>query len=123
MNSKISIGSCFIAAAAALVLFGCGSGGSTRETTARVGAAGATLSAGGAALSIPAGAVSDDVMVTLREAEPRHAGRSVRVEVEPSGLALAAPAMLSVKVDDANARVKIVDDAEHLLEVQVEDRA
>jgi len=61
------------------------------------------------------------VQVTLREAEPHHAGRVARIEVEPHGLQLSQAAMLSVKIDDSNPRVKMVSDDDQLAEVEVED--
>lgn len=124
MSSKISkIGSAIVAAAT-LVLFGCGSSGSPgSSTSASIGAAGGTLKIGRVALSVPANALSGDVRITVREAEPRHVGRAARVEVEPSGLRLAQPAMLSVKIDDSNPRVKLVSDDGQLAQVEVEDHA
>lgn len=107
--------------AAAVALVACG--GSSKPSTAQtVGSAGATLKAGTATLTIPAGALTQSTQVTLREAEPQHQGRAERIEVEPHGLALAQPAHLSVRVDDANARVKMHDANDDLVEVEVEDR-
>jgi hypothetical protein len=109
-----------LAAAAALALAGCGS--SKPETTSTVGTAGATIKAGAATLSIAPGALTQSTQVTVREAEPRHTGRALRIEVEPHGLALAQPAVLSVRLDDQNVRVKMLDDSGHLESVEVEDR-
>ena len=111
-----------VAAAASLTLLGCGSGTSNPSTSQTVGASGATLKAGVATLTIPAGALSQSTQVTLREAEPQHQGRVERVEVEPHGLALAQPARVSVRVDDANAKVKMHDDDDALVDVEVENR-
>ena len=114
--------------AATLALIGCGGSGSGpagSQTTAAVGSAGATLTTGGATLSIPAGALAAETQITLREAEPRHAGRLARVEMEPKDLALAKTAQLSVRVDDSNVKVKMIhieDEVEHMGEVEVEDR-
>src|SRR6266542_1997643 len=72
-----------VAFAASISLIGCGGSSSARpSTTATVGAAGATLKAGQATLTIPANALSAATQVTLREAEPQHQGRLERVEVE-----------------------------------------
>jgi len=68
------------------------------------------------------GTFAQSTQVTLRETEPQHAGRSNRIEVEPHGLALAQPARLSVRVDDSNARVKMHDGNDDLVQVEVEDR-
>lgn len=107
--------------AVSIALAACGGGGSP-STVQTVGAAGATLKAGAASLSIPAGALSQGTQVTLREAEPRHQGRVARIEVEPRGLALARPARLSIQLDDANARVKMHDGNDDLVDVEIEDR-
>jgi hypothetical protein len=108
------------ACTASLMAIACG--GSSPSTAQTVGAAGATLTAGAATLTIPAGALTQNTAVTLREAEPHHAGRVTRVEVEPHGLALGQPARVSVKVDDSNAKVKMHDDNDALVDVEVEDR-
>ena len=107
--------------AVSLAIVACGSE-SKPSTAQTVGAAGATLKAGAATLSIPAGALAQNTAVTLREAEPQHQGRVQRVEVEPHGLALAQPAHLSVQVDDSNAKVKMHDGNDDLVEVEIEDR-
>jgi hypothetical protein len=115
----------FLAAAVAIVAAGCGAGSpasSVRSSqTATVGAAGATLRTAAVTVSIPAGALSDDVQVTVREAEPRHAGAAARVELEPRDLRLAASAVVVVRVDDRNGRVKMSDDSGNLVQVEVED--
>jgi hypothetical protein len=124
LGSSRSIGS-VLAALTTLVFFGCGSGASPQQATASIGAAGGTLRAGSAALSIPAGALASSTQVTVRELEPHHAGRAVRVEVELGGLRLAVPGQLAVQVDDSNGRVKMVhveNEVEHLVEVELEDR-
>lgn len=110
-----------VLASAAVALAACG-GASNPATVQTVGSAGATLSAGAATLTIPAGALAQSAEVTLREAEPRHQGRVKRIEVEPRGLTLTHPARLSVRVDDANAKVKMHDGNDDLVEVEVEDR-
>jgi len=109
-----------IVPAAALVLAACGGGNPSAVQT--VGTAGGTLKAGVATLTIPAGALTQSTQVTLRETEPRHPGRDRRIEVEPRGHALAQPARLSVRLDDSNARVKMHDGNDDLVDVEVEDR-
>jgi hypothetical protein len=114
-----------LAALTTLVFFGCGSGTPSPQATASIGAAGGTLRTGSVALTIPAGALSSPTQVTVHELEPHHAGRVVRVEVEPGGMRLAIPAVLAVRVDDSNGRVKMtLDDngVEHLAQVELEDR-
>jgi hypothetical protein len=123
MTTKNSIRFSFVAAAA-LVLTACGGSSSAPQTTATIGTAGGTLRAGAAALSIPAGALKEDHQVTLREAEPHHAGRATRVEVEPKGLQLEHPAEVAVQVDDKNAHIKMHDgSSDDLVGVEVEDQA
>ncbi|MFL5374191.1 MAG: hypothetical protein ACJ78T_09390 [Myxococcales bacterium] len=108
---------------AALVLVACGGGSDKASTALTVGAAGATLKAGAATLTIPPNALTTSTQVTLREAEPRHQGRVERVEVEPHGLALAQPAVVSVKVDDSNPRVSMHNGSDDsLMDTEVEDR-
>jgi hypothetical protein len=114
-----------LGAALALVATGCGAGasaGSTRASqTATVGATGGTLRAGAVTVSIPAGALTEDRQIVLREAEPHHAGGVARVELEPNDLPLAASAVVVVRVDDRNGRVKMSDDSGNLVQVEVED--
>jgi hypothetical protein len=111
-----------VPAAALLTLVAC-SGGNNASTQQTVGASGATLQAGVATLTIPAGALTQDTQVTLREAEPQHAGRTERIEVEPSGTALSQAARLSVHVSDSNVSVKMHDGRDDSLkDVEVEDR-
>jgi hypothetical protein len=121
MKTKMNM-NWIVPAAASLLLAACGGGSSKASTVQTVGSAGATLIAGQATLSIPAGALSSSTQITLREAEPRHTGRVERVEVEPHGLPLAQPARISVKVDDTNAKVKMHDSNDDLVDVEVEDR-
>jgi len=110
-----------LAAAVSIVAAGCGSSAPGASQSALVGPAGATLRAGAVTVSIQAGALSSPVQVTLREAEPHHAGAVARVELEPNDLPLAAPALVSVQVDDRNGHVKMLDDAGNLVQVELED--
>ena len=111
------------AAAAALALLGCG-GSKPSATTTVVAAQGATLTAGAATLTIPAGALTKDTAITLREADPQHANRAARVEIQPhDALAAGHEAHLSVKVSNANPKVKMHDGSDDSLEdVEVDDR-
>jgi hypothetical protein len=108
--------------AAALIFAACGGGNDKASTVQTVGIAGATLKAGAATLTIPAGALIGSTQVTLREAEPQHQGRVERVEVEPRGTTLLQPAELSIKVDDNNARVKMHGGNDDLVDTEIEDR-
>ncbi len=114
---------------AALALVACGGGGSGSSTSASTtmlvsASAGATLAAGAATLTIPAGALAQDTQLTLREAEPHHAGRAARIEVEPHDALVAGhDALLSVEVDNANPKVMMHDGSDDALQdVEVEDR-
>jgi hypothetical protein len=122
-SHKQSLGSVLVTLAT-LALFGCGGAANPTQSSATVGSAGATLTAGRVTLTIPAGALSSASQITVREMEPHHAGRAVRVEIEPRGLQLGRSANLAVQVDDSNGRVKMIaddDTSEHLAEVEVED--
>lgn len=86
------------AVVAVVAMLGC-AGGSVRETSARVGAAGASLSTGGVRLEVPPGALKQEIEVRLREtrlgevtrvessrAAPRWiCGRSSRWRSSPAG--------------------------------------
>ncbi len=121
MNVKMTSFSVLVVAA--LTVIGCGS--SKPSTTQTVTAsAGASLTAGAATLFIPAGALTKDTAVTLREAEPKHSTNAQRFEVEPhDALAAGHEAHLSVKVNDSNPKVKMHHGADDSLEdVEVDDR-
>jgi hypothetical protein len=117
--SRLALG---IAAALAFAACGKSHDNTKPSTSATVGPAGATLSAGAATVTFPAGALAQPTPITVREAEPQHQGRTLRVEIEPHGQALTLPARLAVRFDDSNARVKLVDDNGTLHSVEVEDR-
>jgi hypothetical protein len=89
-----------VAAAAALAMMGCGSSNSKpSQTLPVVASVGATLTAGAATLTIPAGALTQNTTVTLREAEPHHANRAERVEIEPHDALVSGKSVhLSVKL-------------------------
>src|SRR6267378_1714400 len=109
-----------VAAAVFALIAACGGGANRASTVQTVGSAGATLKAGAASLTIPAGALSQDTQVTLREAEPQHQGRASRIEVEPRGTTLTQPGYLSVKVDDNNAKVKMHNGSDDLVTTEIE---
>jgi len=123
-----AITSTSVLAALALALVACGgsSSSSSPPTTTRLvsASAGGTLVAGAARLTIPPGALAQDTQVTLREAEPHHAGRAARFEVEPhDALVPGHEALLSVEVSDSNPKVAMHDGGDDSLEdVEVEDR-
>lgn len=116
-----------VVAAMALTLIGCGGTSAKPSTTQTVTAsAGATLTAGAATLTIPAGALKSNTQVTLREADPKHTGRADRVEIEPHDALNVGPGLeahLSVKVSDSNPKVKMHSGSDDSLEdVEVDDR-
>jgi hypothetical protein len=105
---------------AVLTLIACG--GSGASSSATLGPAGGTVATASTTLTVPAGALPASTTVTIRETEPRHAGRHHRVEIEPSGIALSSPAHVSVRVDDSNVKIKIHGEDDSLREVEVEDK-
>ncbi len=113
----------YIVTATAIAMLGCGSS-SPSSSQLVPASSGATLTAGAATLTIPPGALTHDTNVTLREADPQHAGRTTRVEVQPHDtLAPGHVALLSVKMSDGNVRVRMhhaADDS--LADVEVDDR-
>jgi len=109
-----------LSAATAFALLGCGSSNPSSSVT--VGTAGATLKAGVATLSIPAGALSTSTQVTLRQTDPRHTGRTVRIEMEPNDTPCAQLCNLSIRIDDTNVKVKMLDDNGGMKQVEMEDR-
>jgi len=100
----------------ALALAACGGADSS---SGRIGAAGGTITTqSGARLDIPAGALSRETEVRLREVEPRN-GAQVRIEVElPEALRLAA--RISVKTEDSahHKLVQIENEVEHGIETE-----
>ncbi len=111
-------------AAVALSLFGCGGTGSSStpaQTSANVGVAGATLTAGSATLTIPAGAIANDTSVTLKQTEPQHGGK-VRIEIEPAEMQLQHAAELAIEDDSPNVKMKMVDDGNQSHQMEIEDR-
>jgi hypothetical protein len=74
-----------------------------------IGAAGGTVTTrSGISLQVPAGAVSQPVEIQIVESQPRD-GAMARVSLEPAGLALAVPATLTFKVEDANVKLSKVE--------------
>jgi len=102
----------------ALVLAACG--GSPQSSSARIGAAGGTLTtASGARLDIPAGALQAETEIHLVEAEPRDG--VARVEMEPRGLKLGARARISMRMPAGQGPMKLVgleNEVEHALEAE-----
>lgn len=112
------------AAAAAIVMVGCG-GGAQGDVVARVGPDGARVAAGSALqIEIPAGAVQREVEIHVREVEPRR-GEVKAFQVEPE-IHSAAAIRLSVKLDDAMGQgkhhlVELESEVEHGAEHELED--
>ena len=110
------------AAAAALALLGCGSSKPSTSATVVAGQP-TTLSTGTAALTIQADALPAGTAVTMKEAEPNHANRVLRLEIEPhNALANGKTAQVSVKVNNSNPKCKMHNgDDDSLEDVEVED--
>jgi len=101
----------------AFTLAACGGSGSS---SGRIGAAGGTITTqSGARLDIPAGALSREVEVHLREVEPGN-GAKARIEVEPHDMTLQLAARISVKTEDSaqHKLVEIENEVEHGIETE-----
>lgn len=80
----------------ALAATGCGAG--VKQATATVGASGGALTLGnGVTVTLPAGALTRDTAVTVRELE---VGGQRHLELEPRGLALAVRGQVEVRIRD-----------------------
>lgn len=111
---KLSLSAVF-----ALALAACGgsSKSQSQPVSARIGAAGGTIQAPSVKLSVPAGALSQEVEIRITEVEPGHG--IARFELEPQGLALAAKATLSVDAPAGAGPTRLVEvenEVEHALE-------
>ena len=85
------------------------SGGARSSGT--IGAAGGTVTTpSGLRLSVPPGALAQPVELRIVEVEPG-GGAMARIQLEPRDLLLAAPATLTLKVEDGNVRVSEVEHA------------
>ena len=111
------------AAAATFGLVACGGGSGATTRTATVGTAGATLTTDNATLVIPAGALTADTPVTVKEVAPKSGG-DVRIEIEPAGHALSKSATLVVEDKKTTnvASVSMRDDSGTEHNTEVEDR-
>ncbi len=76
----------------------CASGARTDVSTATLGPAGGTLKTANVRLDVPAGALQAQTQITVRETQGP-SGTVRRVEIDPTGLALAAPARVSMRDD------------------------
>jgi hypothetical protein len=110
----------------AATLAACGGQGST-ATSARIGPNGGQVVAAGSALTIdiPAGALSKETEIHVREVEPR-AGEVQAFEIEPAEIQLEHAVKVTVKVDDASGAGKhslteTENEVEHAAENEVED--
>jgi hypothetical protein len=102
-----------LATALATLATACAGGSSSSGT---VGPAGGTISSpSGVALQVPAGALSQPVALRIVEVAPGPGGVA-RVQLEPRGTALAAPATLSFELQDGNV---VVSEVEHAAEGEV----
>jgi hypothetical protein len=93
----------------ATLLFGLGCA-RPQPVAATIGPSGGTLEASGAALSIPAGALSEDVKISitpLTSAPAGYVARSQVYELEPSGLQFAAPVNLALDFTGESAGLAV----------------
>ena len=94
-------------------------GGNPRSAATVIGPQGGSVTTeSGVTLKVAPGALASATQVTVSEAAPR-AGALRRIEVEPRGMALAAPAVISVKVEGDSTTMKLVE-IEHAAEGEVE---
>ena len=94
----------------------CGCGGA-QTVSGTMGSSGGSLSLGSAlTLTVPAGAVDDGTVITVREVEPRHGDREF--ELEPRGLELRLPAEVSLEADRAMRVTWRENEVEHGLELE-----
>ena len=94
-----------------------GSGGGS-STAAVIGPSGGTVSAGAVALTVSPGALSKETQISVTELPSGEGQR--RIEIEPRGLALAAPSRLSVRSDDGNAHDERLVEIEHSSSGEIE---
>jgi hypothetical protein len=114
-----------VASAIALTLAACG-GAAPSSTTpgTRVGALGGTVTSGAATLTIPAGALKQEVEIHLVESEPLHG--VAHFQLEPRGLTLDAKATISVKSSAGSGPMRLVEmenETEHAMENEHEMEA
>ncbi len=79
----------------------------SHQTGTTIGAAGGTIKTANVRLDIPAGALRFDTRITLTETQGP-AGTIRRVEMDPNGLALGAPARVSFKDDGSQGPFRVV---------------
>lgn len=98
-------------------------------TTQTIGPAGGQVVTTGAALrlDIPAGALSNEVEIQVREVEPRQ-GEVQAFEIEPAELQFEHAARITVKLEDASGAGKhslseMENEVEHPAENEIEDAA
>lgn len=116
-----------LAAVLATALAACGGSAPKTSQSARIGPQGGALSTqSGFTLSVPAGALSQEVEIQVNETEPND-GASHRFELEPRDVKLNASVHMSMKLgsDDSTMKMVEVDDngTEHALENEHDDAA
>jgi hypothetical protein len=108
MTATTTTRGALVLALTSLVTLATGCSGGARTSTA-IGPAGGTVTTqSGISLRVPAGALAREAEVRIVESEPE-SGKMARVSLEPRGLALAAPATVTFKVDDGNVRLSEVE--------------
>lgn len=90
---------------AVLVATACG-GAKSDVTTTTLGSAGGTLKTANVRLDIPAGALHTPTQISLRETQGP-TGTVRRVDIQPGGLALAAPARVSIRDDGSQGPFRL----------------
>jgi hypothetical protein len=100
--------SALVLAFTSLMTLASGCAGGARTSTAIGPAGGSVSTPSGITLRVPAGALDRQAEVRIVESEPE-GGKMARVTLEPRGLALAAPATVTFKVEDGNVKVTEVE--------------
>jgi hypothetical protein len=116
-----------LAAVLATALAACGGSAPKSSQSARIGPQGGAVSTqSGFTLSVPAGALSQEVEIQVNEAEPND-GAQHRFELEPHDLKLNGTIHVSMKLGSDDATMKMVEvddnDVEHALENEADDAA
>jgi hypothetical protein len=116
-----------VVAMMAVGLAACGGGKAGSVVASQpVGPAGGVVAAGSALqLEIPAGAISHEVEIQIREVEPRQ-GEVKAFQIEPAELQLEHAVRVKVSLDDASGAGKhhlseVENEVEHAAENEIED--
>jgi hypothetical protein len=116
-----------LAAVLSIALAACGGNAPKSSQSAKIGPQGGAVStSSGFTLSVPAGALSQEVEIQVNETEPND-GAAHRFELEPRDVKLNSSVHVSMKLGSDDATMKMVEvddnDVEHALENEQDDAA